>query len=86
MSEDHFIFTSKFQSRIKALTVVATMATLLGCLTADWEDRYGERHVFSEVKPAIKRFFNELYGVNNPAATNGAAPQGSSSSSSSSSR
>lgn len=79
MSEDHFVFTSKFQSRIKALTVVATLATLAGCLTADWEDRYGEHHVFSGVKPAIKKFFNELYGVSSSVEAPGSGAQGSSS-------
>jgi hypothetical protein len=83
MSEDHFIFTSKYQSRVKALTIVATVATLVGCLTADWEDRYGEHHVFSGVKPAIRRFFNDLYGVSSTAEVPGSVPQGSNSSTSS---
>jgi hypothetical protein len=79
MSEEHFVFTPKFQSRMKALTVVATVATLAGCLTADWEDRYGEHHVFSGVKPAIKSFFNDLYGVSNTAGAPGSAAPSSSS-------
>jgi hypothetical protein len=86
MSEDHFVFTSKYQSRVKALTIVATVATLVGCLTADWEDRYGEHHVFSGVKPAIRKFFNDLYGVSSSAEAPGSGPQNSSSTSSSSSR
>lgn len=63
MSEDHFVFTAKYQSRVKALTVVATVAALFGCLTADWENVFGPNHVFSGVKPAIKGFFNDLYGI-----------------------
>jgi hypothetical protein len=79
MSEAHFVFTPKFQSRMKALTVVATVATLAGCLTADWEDRYGENHVFSGVKPTIKKFFNGLYGVSSTATAPGSAAPSSSS-------
>jgi hypothetical protein len=79
MSEEHFVFTPKFQSRMKAVTVVATLATLAGCLTADWEDRYGEHHVFSGVKPAIKQFFNDLYGVSSTAGAPGSAAPSSSS-------
>ncbi len=62
MSDDHFVFTNKWQSRVKALTLLATVGTLIGCLTADWE-LYGDNHVFSGIKPSLKRYFNDLYGI-----------------------
>lgn len=55
-------FQIKYQSRIKALTFVAILLGTAGCLTADWEHLYGENHVFSGVKPALKRYLSDMLG------------------------
>ena len=47
------------QLRIKAGTIVVTTLSLGALLLHDW----GPNNVFSGVRPAVKRFFNQVYGV-----------------------
>lgn len=56
----------KYNSKLKAFTIVATSATILACLLADWEKNTGGPNIFSGVRPTVKAFFNELYGVRAP--------------------
>ena len=49
----------RFQHRVKAVTVVITTAVGVSLLLHDW----GPGNVFSPIRPALKRFFNSIYGV-----------------------
>lgn len=48
---------------MKAVTLVSCTIAFISCLTADWEHIYGPNHAFSGVKPAIRSFFNGIYGA-----------------------
>jgi hypothetical protein len=51
---------AKNHGRIKAFTIAACVVTVAGCLLADWSDR-AEQHVFSGVRPAVKKLVARLY-------------------------
>lgn len=69
MAENDFVFTRKWQYRVKLFTYVSCGAALVGCLTADWDRMYGDNHVFSGIRPGLKRFFNDVFGVSGTPAT-----------------
>ena len=50
---------SRSQLRIRAATAAITTVVGLSLLLQDW----GPGNVFSPVRPALKRFFNSVYGV-----------------------
>jgi hypothetical protein len=65
-ADAEFLFTQRWHSRMRLLTYVACGVAVAGCLTADWEVKFGDDHVFSGVKPALKRYFNGIFGVAQP--------------------
>lgn len=58
---------TKLQLRLKSLTILACVGVAAAGLLTDWEDVAGGPHFFSGVKPAVKSFFNSLYGAKPPA-------------------
>lgn len=57
------------QLRIKAATTVVTAGVLLSLLLHNW----GEGNVFSPIRPALRSFFNRLYGLPQPPSPQPAA-------------
>lgn len=52
--------------RLKAGTIVATVALAVGLLLFDWDTALGGHHtVFTSVRPAVKTALNRLYGRDN---------------------
>lgn len=60
---------NRVQLRIRAATAVITTAVGVSLLLQDW----GPGNAFSPIRPALKRFFNSVYGVE--AAPRPATPQ-----------
>lgn len=50
------------QLRLKAGTAVATVCVSVALLMHDWEQDLGRDNVMSSVRPAVKTFFNTLFG------------------------
>lgn len=71
------VFTRRWRSGVKALTLVLCAYTGASCLMADWDARFGERHVFSGVRPAVRAYLTALLGpAPAPSAGRGAAGGG----------
>jgi len=69
-ADDWFLWAPKWQARLKAFTLVACGAAVFANMTADWESQFGEQHCFSGVKPGLKRFFNNVLGINSSGGNN----------------
>jgi hypothetical protein len=63
---DRIVFSRRWQTGVRAFTFVACGYTLAACLAADWDHIFGPDHVFSGVRPALRSFFNGLYGTGSP--------------------
>lgn len=59
-----------FQLRVKAGAFVATAAVTAALLLYDWGQAPAGRqdNVFSGIRPALKSFLNQLYGVSKPSS------------------
>jgi hypothetical protein len=68
---DRLVFSRGWQTGIRALTLVACGYTLTACVLADWEHAFGEDHVFSRVRPAVRSFLNDVFGGGGAAAGTG---------------
>jgi len=53
---------SRYQRRVRTATAAVTVVVVLGTLLMDWTPVSGERHVFSEVKPAVRSALNRAFG------------------------
>jgi hypothetical protein len=63
---DAYILSPKFHGRVRALTLALLGVTAVACVTADWDAYYGgggKRTVFSDVRPALRRALDRMYGV-----------------------
>lgn len=67
-ADDWIFWSPKWQGRLKAFTLIACAAAVVSNTTADWESKTGE-HCFQGVKPGLKRFFNNLFGVRDATGT-----------------
>jgi hypothetical protein len=70
------VFTRRWRSGVKALTLVLCAYTGASCLMADWDARFGERHVFSGVRPAVRAYLTALLGPAPAAPSAGRAAAG----------
>jgi hypothetical protein len=52
---------SRFQLRIKALSIAAVAATAAAGLLTDWRDVAGGDHVFSGARPALRRLLGAFF-------------------------
>lgn len=73
-SDDWLFWAPKWQSRLRALTLVTCGAAVLASVTADWEAKFGDQHCFHGVKPAMKRMFNNILGVSSSSSQATTAP------------
>jgi uncharacterized membrane protein YgcG len=77
---DRVVFSPRWRTGMRALTLVACVYTGAACLLVDWDPMFGPDHVFSGVRPALKSFVGSLYG--NPttidAVSSGSGGDGSS--------
>jgi len=73
--DDAFVFTSKWQSRVKAFTFVLCAYTAVSCALADWDHIFGKEHIFSNIRPGVRALLNRAYGVDSPAAAPATAPE-----------
>jgi hypothetical protein len=78
----NIVFTRRWKSGVKALTLVGCTYTFVACLLVDWEHMFGENHVFSGVKPVLRSYINSIYGSSGPSDAAAAAVGGSAASSS----
>lgn len=63
---DNYLLSPKFHGRVRAATLALMAATAVACATADWESFYGgggRRTIFSDVRPAMRRALDRMYGV-----------------------
>jgi hypothetical protein len=73
--DDSFVFTSKWQSRVKAFTFVLCAYTAVSCALTDWDHIFGKEHIFSNIRPGLKSLLNRAYGVDPHAASPTTAPE-----------
>jgi len=68
--EERTLLTRKYHRRTRALTNIAVGITVASCLVYDWDTYLGtDKHVFSSVRPAVRRTLDWWYGVEAPATT-----------------
>lgn len=53
---------TRYQRRVRAATAAVTAVVVLGTLLMDWTPVSGEHHVFSQVKPTVRRTLNRAFG------------------------
>lgn len=53
---------TRYQRRVRAATAAVTAVVVLGTLLMDWTPVSGEHHVFSHVKPTVRRTLNRAFG------------------------
>lgn len=49
--------------RVKAVTAVVTTITAASLILFDWDAASGQRTAFSSIRPTIKSWLNQVYGV-----------------------
>jgi hypothetical protein len=65
--EQRTLLTRTYHRRTNAVTNVALVLCVASCLVYDWDTYLGtDKHVFSGIRPAVRRTMDWLYGLEPP--------------------
>lgn len=67
--DERTLLSRTYHRRMRTLTNVAVVLCIGSCLVYDWDTYLGtDKHVFSGIRPAVRRTMDWMYGIEEPPA------------------